>query len=80
MTISQNVEQIIEGKFINKIQEVVESMSSQDFVDEVVLEINPKFDLCNDDEYEEIKMIIGEIVMERIQKTLNVFRLMEKHS
>jgi hypothetical protein len=80
MTISQNVEQIIEGKFINKIQEVVESMSSQDFVDEVVLEINKDFDLSNDEDYEEIKMIIGEIVMERIQKTLNVFRLMEKHS
>ncbi len=80
MTISQNVEQIIEGKFFNKIQEVVESMSSQDFVDEVVLEINPKFDLSDESEYEEIKMIIGEIVMERIQKTLNVFRLMEKHS
>jgi CRISPR/Cas system-associated protein Csx1 len=55
-------------------------MSSQDFVDEVVLEINKDFDLSNDEDYEEIKMIIGEIVMERIQKTLNVFRLMEKHS
>jgi hypothetical protein len=80
MTISQNVEQIIEGKFINKIQEVVESMSSQDFVDEVVLEINKDFDLSNDEDYEEIKMIIGEIVIEKIKKTLNVFRLMEKHS
>jgi hypothetical protein len=80
MTISQNVEKIIEGKFINKIQEVVESMSSQDFVDEVVLEINKDFDLSNDEDYEEIKMIIGEIVIEKIKKTLNVFRLMEKHS